>query len=302
MKKALLFLLMAMITSSVSAQSDDFGLWTTIGVTKKIDKKWDIDFEVENRLQDNLGALDRWTAAIGGSYKPTKWLKFDVGYKFIYYNTLAETKAKVTKYADDEETEIENIKIRTSDPYWNTRHRFSVSATLKKKFGYFEVSLREQWQYNYRTATTTTRSGSKYKLDDWEEETISNEVDSVSSKSTHLMRSRLQVQYDRKGFAWQPYASVEMYNGGSSFGIQKMRYTVGVEYKINKQNSVELFYRYQRKKSTDNGESLLTTVENTVDDSGSQVFSLPSSNYDASLFGNNDRNSHIIGIGYKFKF
>ena len=293
---------MAMTAMTVWAQGDDFGLWTSIEVQKKINKKWSVSLEGEYRVQDNLSSADRWTIGLSGAYKPLKWLKIDAGYKFIRFNNLAETKAKVTKFADDEETEIENIKIRTSDPYWNTRHRVFASLTFQKKFGSIELSLREQWQYNHRLSTTTKRAGTKYMLDEWDEETIPTEIDSVSSKDSHLLRSRLQAQYDKKGVAWKPFASIEAYHGGSHFGLQKMRYTVGLEYKITKQHSVEAYYRYQHKSSSDHGEKLYGVVQNLTDDSGSPVYQLPSANYDASLFGNNDRSCHIIGVGYKFKF
>lgn len=302
MKKVVLFFVMCVTALAASAQSDDFGIWTSLEIQKKIDKKWSVSVEGENRMQDNLNSVDRWTIGVSGAYKPLKWLKIDVGYKFIRYKNLEETKAKVTKYADEAETEIENIKIRTSEPYWNSRHRVFVSLTLQKKFGNIEMSLREQWQYNHRLSTTTTRKGTKYMLDDWDEETISIETDSVSSKNSHLLRSRLQAQYDKKGVAWKPFASIEMYNGGSRFDIQKMRYTVGLEYKITKQHSVEAYYRYQRKSSSDHGENLFAIVQNTTNSSGSPVFQLPSANYDETLFGNNDRSCHIVGVGYKFKF
>lgn len=289
------------------AQSDDFGIWTSVEVQKKLNKKWSVGFESEFRLQDNAKELDRWTAGIGGAYKPTKWLKFEAGYKFIRNYTLAETKGKVTKFLDDDELEPKNIKIRTSDPYWNSRHRVFLSATLHKKFGDFEVSLREQGQFNFRPETSMSRYGTKYMLNEWDSEEVDSrkdpsEIDTVKSKNTFYLRSRFQVEYDKKGLKWKPYASVEMYNGGTNFGIHKMRYTAGVEYKINKKHSVEVYYRYQRKSSADNGENLLNLVQNFKDDSGNPVYDLSSPNFDPSLFGKNDRSTHVLGFDYKFKF
>ena len=51
--------------------------------------------------------------------------------------------------------------------------------------------------------------------------------------------------------------------------LEKMRYTAGCEFKVNKHNIVDVFYRYQDINGGDNY---------------------------------NDRDSHILGIGYLFKF
>ena len=307
MKRLVILMMVCVAAMTARAQSDDFGIWTSIEVQKKIDKKWSAGFETEFRLQDNAKELDRWTAGVSGVYKPTKWLKFEAGYKFIRYYTLAETKGKVTKYLDDDELEPKNIKIRTSDSYWNSRHRVFLAATLHKKFGSFEVSLREQGQYNFRPETSMSRYGMKYMLNEWDSEVVDSrkdlsEIDTVKSKSTFHLRSRLQVEYDKKGLKWKPFASVEMYNGGDNFGIDKMRYTAGVEYKINKKHSVEVYYRYQHKSSADNGESAFNTVKNFTDDSGTPVYDLSNTNYDPSFFGRNDRSTHVLGFDYKFKF
>ena len=284
-------LLAALIAMPAMAQTDDFGLYTSVGVTKKIDKQWSAGIEVENRLQDGLSAEDRVTLGLGVDYKPMKWLKFDAGYKFIRQHALEETNAKITKYSDNGADPV-NIKYRTSDAFWYTRHRVYFSATVHQKAGDLDFSLRERWQYTYRPSTETTRQGIKYNIPGDEAEAIKGETDPVNGKGAHVLRSRLQVQYDKKKCAWQPYASVEMFNGDSSFGIQKMRYTAGLEWKISKQHSIDLYYRYQRVKKEDSGESLMSRLEGADYDA---------SLFDTSLFGNNNRNSHIIGLGYTFK-
>jgi outer membrane autotransporter protein len=49
-----------------------------------------------------------------------------------------------------------------------------------------------------------------------------------------------------------PYASVEIVNElNNSFTFKKMRYAVGVDYKINKQNTLSVGYLYQRKFAND---------------------------------------------------
>ena len=41
------------VPATLPAQ-DDFGIWATAGVEKKIDKKWSVGAEAEYRSRDNL--------------------------------------------------------------------------------------------------------------------------------------------------------------------------------------------------------------------------------------------------------
>ena len=79
--------------------------------------------------------------------------EIEAGYKFIGYYTSSGKQRKVTKYLDDDELEPKNIKIRTSDSYWNSRHRVFLSATLHKKLGNLGAShgfnVREQGQKRF---------------------------------------------------------------------------------------------------------------------------------------------------------
>ena len=82
-----------------------------------------------------------------------------------------------------------------------------------------------------------------------------------------MLRSRLQVSYDKPKSKCEPFANIEMCNDND--GISKMRYQLGTDYKIKKQHVLSLTYRYQ-------------TV-NSNDDDG-------------------EGNIHMIGLGYKYKF
>ena len=90
---------------------------------------------------------------------------------------------------------------------------------------------------------------------------------SVNGKGKNVLRSRLQLSYDIPHWKFDPTASVEMFNDKS--GIAKMRYLVGVDYKYQKKHVFGLTYLYQD--------------VNTDDD-------------------DNEVNSHIIGLSYKYKF
>jgi len=245
LKTTMMILLMAAITVPVKAQSDDLGLWTSVEATKKINKKFSVGAEGEFRLRDNFGAVGRWTVSVGAAYKPLKWLKFDAGYKFI----------------NDHETETYTSSKGNEKwlpYYWSNKHRVYAGVTGTFPVGDFKISLRERWQYTYRPEVTTEC----WNLTDGEQDD-----DKVKSgKGKNVLRSRLQLSYAIPYSNFEPYASAELY---TSDRYEKMRYTAGCEWKINKSNSLELFYRYQ---------------DVHVDD------------------GDSNENSHIIGLGYKFKF
>ena len=128
---------------------------------------------------------------------------------------------------------------------------------LSTDVGRWSFSLRERWQYTYRPEKTTTR----YDFDNakWEDTTVKGNAGSV-------LRSRIQAEYDIPLCTWTPYASVELYNAWS---VEKVRYTLGADWKINKKNSFSIYYRFQDNRgSSDDGDS----------------------------------DMHIIGLGYNFKF
>ena len=81
-----------------------------------------------------------------------------------------------------------------------------------------------------------------------------------------MLRSRLQVEYDKKGLDVTPYINAELFNAWS---LQKIRYTAGLDWKLSKQHTLGAFYRYQY-------------VRNDDDDL--------------------EPNRHLIGVSYKFKF
>ncbi len=226
-------------------QGNDFGLWMSAGIEKKINKKWSVDFDFEYRLKDNIddsgwGEPARWTLGVGAEYKVLKWLKFDAGYKFMRDHSCATWNTE---------------KYRESRGFWGTKHRFYVSATASYKYQNVKFSLRERWQYTYRPEVADVTY-------DWEDD----EFLPKKGKGKNVSRTRLMVSYDKKRTWYEPYISAEMYLGN---GLEKMRYTAGCEFKLNKHNHIDVFYRFQDINHDDNF---------------------------------NDRDSHILGVGYKLKF
>ena len=219
----LMMLAMASIMPA-QAQSDDFGIWTEVGVEKKINKKLTLDAGAELRTRDDgFGELDRWSVGVGATYKLTGWLKASVGYVFLNDNNH-KVNDSGKKYAD----------------YWGQRHRFNVSLTASQDFGDLTVSLRERWQYTYRPEKTVKRY-SNVDNDDYDFGEYRDEH-TYDGKGSNKWRNRLQLKY-KLTKQWRPYVNAGSTVGGS--GLDKMRYAVGTEYRLSKQHSFDIRYLYQ---------------------------------------------------------
>ena len=249
--KATLALLVAMLILSplcnINAQSseDEFGLWTTFEASKKINKKLKLEFEAELRTIDGIKEIDRVSVGAGASYKLKKWLKASAGYVFIYSHKLD---SKNIKDVIDEENGIHEYNIDHS--YWTERNRFHITLSGDYKIGRVELSLRERVQYTRTNSATTSET--KYR---WEyTDIIENVGDYISetgpefknTKEDTTLRSRLSAKWDISKCKITPFASVELYTRLDEWkGCDKLRYRIGASYKINKKNSVSMFYLYQ---------------------------------------------------------
>jgi opacity protein-like surface antigen len=241
-----------------SAQSDDFGLDFSVEAEKKIDKQWSVSLEGELRRRDDAKTNDRWSLGLGVDYKIAKWVKASAGYSLLYDNT------KRISYSDQEDVDdgdFDEVGMpKKCAQYWAPRHRFNVSLTFDKKlFGDFRFSLRERWQYTWRPEHTVSERWS------YLDEAYDGKAKTYGGSGKNVLRSRLQVEYDRKGLSLTPYANVEFWN---AWKLQKTRYTVGLDWKLSKQHAVGAFYYYQKVNDDDDLEP----------------------------------NRHLLGVSYKFKF
>ncbi|MBR5235055.1 MAG: DUF2490 domain-containing protein [Bacteroidaceae bacterium] len=259
---------LVLAATTMVAQSD-FGVWTSIEGSTKLNKKLELSLEGEYRTQDMSSMTERASGAVNLSYKDKNFLPFlkaDVGYTYMYMHYPAET---AIKYETDDEGNFEfddegNFipKHKNVDAaYWTARHRATASLTGSFKLGRFKFALRERYQYTYRMPSQCNRVRwyydpfhnlmpddiPEYYLDeDPESDDYSYMTDEKSAKSDHKLRTRLSVDYDIKKCPFAPFAEIEIYNElDNAFAFDKIRYTVGTEYKINKKNKLKAYYRYQ---------------------------------------------------------
>ena len=234
------------------AQSEA-GLTLGAEADKKLGKKLTVGLEADFRTRNDFKTVDRWSVGLSASYKLSKWLKADAGYSLLYGNN----REKITYNYTTSGTVASYNNWRPS--YWSVRHRLNASLTADYKLPFnLHVSLRERWQYTYRPEATTTR---------WDFDNSKWEDKVRAGRGKNQLRSRFQVEYDKKKTLLKPYASMELYN---SWGIEKVRYALGTDIKLMKQHSFDVYYRFQNARHVDDDD------------------------YDPDM--------HYIGIGYKFKF
>ena len=203
-------------------------------------------------------------------------------------------------------TDTQKDYVRVTEAYWRPKHRLSIDGAYTNKFWKtLRVTLRERYQLTLvpsknvsrtRTGTKTATSHTDpiydalsaddfkalstgdlnaWRLveydDDGDPESGDADKDSEkekSSKTQHVLRSRLTFEIDKKGWAWTPYIYIESFNNlGEDFHFDKLRFSGGVEYALSKQHKLSLGYVFNH--------------EN--DDDG-------------------DMNIHAISVGYRFKF
>lgn len=125
MRNRLIFLLpFCLLTPFVlSAQVNDAGLWASINLEKKINKKFSVHLGEELRFYENITELGSFFTEASLEYRLNKTFGFSAGYRF-------------------------SNRKRLDDSY-SKRHRYLVNATVKRKFNQINTSLRLRYQSQY---------------------------------------------------------------------------------------------------------------------------------------------------------
>ena len=248
---AVAFAMVAMPCSQAFANdSDDFGVWTSIDASKKLSDKLKLGLEGEFRTTDGLSIVDRRSLGVSLSYKPYKWLKADAGY--IYMNAYEPEKTSI-KEAFDETRYDYNV----DNAYRVDKERLFASLTGSFKAGRFEFSVRERMQYTYTHAAATMEDKYRWEyvggnIDGDPELVKKTEAEYKGSKNNTTLRSRLTVKWDIRKCPIKPFVSAELFTRVDEWNFHdKIRYRAGADYKIDKDNSVSLFYIYQNANDDD---------------------------------------------------
>lgn len=184
-------IILLLISTSVKLHSQEveniYQYRTSATLELKPIKKITLEFTPELRFNNNLSA-DRHLLQAGIKYKVIKPISFGISYR------------------------IEGNKRDTKPTEYFSR--YSIKATLKKKF--------------YRFNTSARLCYSNYDDDE---------------SDSDYMRYKGAIKYDIPKSKITPFISVEAYQNFDNSDFHKMRYSTGLNYKIIKKSYIQIGYK-----------------------------------------------------------
>lgn len=260
-----IFMLTPLCNTNAQSNNDEFGIWTTFEASKKISKKFKVVADAEFRTYDFVNNIERAAIGVKLEYKILKWLKTNIGYQFHYKHNPEEISIKDTKEVFDENGETVLLYDKNVDhDYWVIRNRVYATISGEYKVGRFEIGLRERLQYTHTGAATTDETKYRWyeQIDDEGNDlppVLDVEKNAETKKAKHnlTLRSRLNVKYDIPNCKISPFASAELYTRLDEWkAYDKLRCRIGASYKINKDNSISLYYLFEDVNGEANGHAI----------------------------------------------
>ncbi|MBE6200064.1 MAG: DUF2490 domain-containing protein [Rikenellaceae bacterium] len=221
-------------------------------------KNLSLEWSEQVRMHNNVSDVDKILSSLGLNYKVLPWLKVGASYSFVNVRD-----AELNAATGAEEVE------------WKNRHLVNVDVTGSYKVGRVKLSLRERVRFNFRTDSVN-----KYEHPD----------------PFISLRSRLKAAYDIRQCRWEPYAYVELYttlnarnavpnyknyNVAYKQYINRIRFSVGTEFKINNYHRLDIYYRFHLNQGYD--------------------ARYKANKGDLKSWTHEKQNCHVFGLDYKFK-
>ncbi|MDP2339174.1 MAG: DUF2490 domain-containing protein [Bacteroidota bacterium] len=220
MIKAKLFLLILPLFFAFSgfAQKEP-STWFELEFSKKINKKLKLEFNPELRL-------------LGGFKMDSYILEGGLSYKLHRYLTVSGYYRYEDEYDYKKSTGAYKGQLSLNRIAFDAKSGFEL-----KRFNF-------QFRLRYTNGLYATNNESEF-------------------------RYRAKIDYDIKGLKLVPFASVELFHdrtvteidkaliAGGFKAIDKVRYTGGLAYNLNKNNEISLFYRLQDNRIKDEQKNIL---------------------------------------------
>ena len=214
-------------------------------------------------------------------WRPKHRFSFDAAYTNKYFGFLRLTLRERYQLTFIPTKEVDRTRTRTKTVRKYREPRYPDGITFD---GVYD-SYADLWQEDDHIYSL------EYRDDDWDDvyeaepvqditttylaeheneglNTVTEQTKEKTSKTQHVLRSRLTLEIDKKGWRWTPYLYFESFNNmGEGWHFDKLRASAGVDYALTKQHKIGLGY----------------TFNHENDDDG-------------------DLNIHAINVSYKFKF
>lgn len=211
------FWVLMLFTRFLSAQrSKDAGMWATLSVQHTLTKKINFVVDQELRLKENFQRINLFYTNIGIDYKLNKFIKVSPTYRAIQKKLL--------------------------DGFYSNRHRLMLDVTIKKKHNKITLSERVRYQIEVQDLYTSKKG----KL---AEQFLRFKTDfkySLADKFTPYISCELRYQIR------SPRGDGPVYDNN----FHRIRNVLGLEYQLNKKNSVNLYYLIQTEFNISTPESI----------------------------------------------
>ncbi|MES2762745.1 MAG: DUF2490 domain-containing protein [Bacteroidota bacterium] len=199
-----------------SQQSNDAGMWNTLSIQHALNKKIIFVIDQEFRLRENYQRINLFYTNIGIDYKATKFLKISPTYRTIQKRRLEGT--------------------------YSYRHRLMLDVTLKKKLNKFTLSERIRYQIEVQDFNTSRKGKLTEQFLRFKTDLKYAATKNISPYISCELRYQIRA----------PRGDGPLYNNG----FHRIRNVLGVEYELNKKNSVNLYYLIQSEFNISTPESI----------------------------------------------
>lgn len=222
--KKILLLVLVISSSTIHAQDtevvSDLQQWTSIDITKKLNKKWSLSFEQEVRFKQDISNFDVYFADLGLSYKLNKHMKLGANYRF-YQN-------------------------KNNKGVFQTQHRWNTDFQYKQKISRFTMAYRLRFQnkdedfytsdtennlYNLRNKFSIDYNIKGFKLDPFFDVELYRQIEDASTSELSKLRYTLGVEYPLKKFG-----DIKLFyriDNELNLDYDNKTYIIGVGYKFS---------------------------------------------------------------------
>ncbi len=198
----------------------DLEQWTTLSISKKINKHWKLSLDQEFRLKHNASDFNIYFTDLGVDYKVNK--NFGLGANYRFYQN------------------------KNNDNVFVTQHRWSTDLKYKQDIGRFELGYRLRFQnkdedfytsdtgnnlYNLRNKFSAEYNIRNCKIDPFFSTELYRTINNSNDTDLSKLRWTLGVEYSIKKFG-----DIELYyrmDNELNLSYDKTTYIIGIGYKYS---------------------------------------------------------------------
>ncbi|MCB2195672.1 MAG: DUF2490 domain-containing protein [Bacteroidetes bacterium] len=200
--------------------TSDLEQWTSLSISKKINKHWKLSLDQEFRLNHNASEFNIYFTDLGVDYKINKYFSLGANYRF-YQN-------------------------KNNDNVFVTQHRWSTDLKYKQDIGRFEFGYRLRFQnkdedfytsdtgnnlYNLRNKFSAEYNIRNCKIDPFFSTELYRTINSTTDTELSKLRWTLGLEYSIKKIG-----DIELYyrmDNELNLSYDKTTHIIGVGYKYS---------------------------------------------------------------------